>query len=276
MLRTLTLAALLLAAIPLGAAELLPALQEIRMQGCGGRPGVETALQRQPELDEIARRLSQGRKLSDALAAGGFPAAKATSIHIEGTAEIPAITQLLKDQYCAALNHPDFSDIGIFRRKTDTWMVLAEPLDLPDPADQETVAREVLARVNAARQEPRYCGGELFAATHPLALDATLSGVARDHARDMAAQEAMRHRGSDGSRPSERITRAGYTWRAAAENVAAGQRNAGSVVAHWLASPGHCKNIMSPQFTEMGAGFAVAPRSKGRIYWAQVFAAPRQ
>jgi uncharacterized protein YkwD len=276
MLRTLSLTALLLAALPLVAAELLPALEEIRMQGCGGTPGVETSLQRQPALDEVARRLSQGRKLADVLAGGAYPAAKATSIHIEGTAEIPAIAELLKDQYCVAVNNPDFSEVGIFRRKADTWMVLVEPLDLPDPADQETVAREVLERVNAARQESRECGGERFAATRPLELNATLSAVAQDHAQDMASEEAMRHRGSDGSRPSERITRAGYAWRAAAENVAAGQRDAGSVVAHWLASPGHCKNIMSPQFTEIGAGFAVAPKSRGRIYWAQVLAAPRQ
>jgi uncharacterized protein YkwD len=276
MLRALSFAVVLLAAGPLAAAELLPAVNAIRMEGCGGRPGAGTRLERTPALDEVARRLSQGQKLGEVLERSAYVAARATSIHVEGTTDVSAIRQLLEQQYCAALTNPETSEIGIYRRRAETWIVLAEPLDLPDPADQHEIARQVLEWVNAARAEPRECGGERFAAVQPLELDATLSAVARDHARDMAAHGVMRHRGSDGSRPAERITRAGYAWRAAAENVATGQRDAGLVVAHWLASPGHCKNIMSPQFTQMGAGFAVAPHSRGRIYWAQVFAAPRK
>jgi uncharacterized protein YkwD len=276
MLRALCSAVVLLTAGPVAAAELLPAVNAIRMEGCGGGPGAGTRLERTPALDEVARRLSQGRKLGDALERSGYVAARATSIHVEGTADVAAIRKLLEQQYCGALTNPEISEVGIHRQRAQTWIVLAAPLDLPDPVDQDVIAREVLEHVNAARAEPRECGGERFGAVRPLELDATLSAVARDHARDMAAHDLMRHRGSDGSRPAERITRGGYAWRAAAENVASGQRDAKLVVAHWLASPGHCKNIMSPQFTQMGAGFAVAPKSRGRIYWAQVFAAPRK
>lgn len=276
MLRTFVFVVVLLAAPPVGAAELLPAVNAIRAEGCGGQPGTEAGLHRNSSLDEVARQLSRGRKLGDVLERAGYAAARATSIHVEGTADLSAITGLLTEEYCAAVINPDFSEIGIFRRRSETWMVLADPLNLPDPANQDAIARKVLEQVNAARQQPRECGGERHAATHPLELDATLSAVARDHARDMAAQDAMRHRGSDGSRPSERLTRAGYAWRAAAENVAAGQRDAETVVAHWLESPGHCANIMSPRFTQMGAAFAVAPKSRGRIFRAQVFAAPRK
>ena len=67
---------------------------------------------------------------------------------------------------------------------------------------------------------------------------------------------------------------AGYNWRASGENVASGQRDADAVVAAWLESPGHCANIMEPNFTEMGVAFVEVPGANPSIYWAQSFAAP--
>lgn len=56
---------------------------------------------------------------------------------------------------------------------------------------------------------------------------------------------------------AKRASRAGYRWRAIAENIAAGQMNAAVAVQGWLNSRGHCANLMSPVYTEMGAAFAV-------------------
>ena len=60
-----------------------------------------------------------------------------------------------------------------------------------------------------------------------------------------------------------------------AENIAAGQQTAAEVVAGWLASPGHCANIMGPNFVHMGVSYVVNPKSRIGIYWAQVFGRPR-
>ena len=79
----------------------------------------------------------------------------------------------------------------------------------------------------------------------------------------------------DGSNSAERITRAGYAWQAAGENIAAGQLSAEAVVAGWLESPGHCATLMGPRFTEMGIAFALAPSRNPPIYWTQLFATPR-
>jgi uncharacterized protein YkwD len=57
------------------------------------------------------------------------------------------------------------------------------------------------------------------------------------------------------------------------ENIAAGQMTADTVVQGWINSPGHCANIMSPAFSEMGAAFVVNNQSSQGIYWAQVFGA---
>jgi len=39
------------------------------------------------------------------------------------------------------------------------------------------------------------------------------------------------------------------------ENIARGQRTPEAVMAAWMNSDGHRRNILSPSFTEMGAGF---------------------
>lgn len=274
MLRAALFAVSLVAAAPSGAAELAGTVNAIRTQGCGGQPAAQSQVRTNASLDEVARRLSQGGALSKALERGNYAAISSTSIHIDGTTEEAAIRRILRESYCGAVNNPDFTEIGTFRRRAETWVVLAQPLDLPEPADQQAVARKVLELVNAARRQPRKCGRQKFEATHPLELEHTLSEAAHLHARDMARHGAMRHRGSDGSDPADRVTRAGYRWRTVAENVAAGQPGAEAVVAHWLASPGHCENLMGAQFTQMGAAFAIE-QGGTRIYWAQVFAAPR-
>ena len=91
----------------------------------------------------------------------------------------------------------------------------------------------------------------------------------------MAARGKPGHEGSDGSTSGERITRAGYAWAAAGENVAAGQRDADAVVAAWLDSPGHCATLMNARFTATGIAFALAPGKDPAVYWTQLFAAPR-
>jgi uncharacterized protein YkwD len=145
-----------------------------------------------------------------------------------------------------------------------------------EPAlDPATVPQHVLELVNAARARGRDCGLERFGPTQPLRLSAALSSVASGHAADMARNGSLAHTGSDGSNADQRITRAGYAGQASAENVAAGQHNVESVVASWLASPGHCAALMRPHFKEMGVAFALAPEASLSIYWTQVLATPQ-
>ncbi len=66
--------------------------------------------------------------------------------------------------------------------------------------------------------------------------------------RDKGDVNFMDHMGSNGLKASERITNAGYVWNAMGENIAAGQATVAAVMNGWLASPGHCANIMSSSF----------------------------
>jgi uncharacterized protein YkwD len=136
------------------------------------------------------------------------------------------------------------------------------------------VRKRVVELVNAARGQSRRCGSERFAAAAPLSPSRQLNDAAAGHARDMARRRFFEHRGADGSQPKERVLRAGYQPRLTGENIALGPESAEEVVAGWLASPGHCANIMDARFQDIGVGLATG-RKRGQIYWVQTFGAPR-
>jgi uncharacterized protein YkwD len=141
----------------------------------------------------------------------------------------------------------------------------------PSPA---AVAARVIDLVNQARSQGRRCGRESFPSTAPLIAAPPLQAAAEAHARDMAAREYFAHRGADGSEPRDRIRGAGYESRLSGENIAFAPESAEEVVAGWLASPGHCANIMDARFRHTGVGLATG-RTNGQIYWVQTFGAPR-
>jgi uncharacterized protein YkwD len=136
-----------------------------------------------------------------------------------------------------------------------------------------TVRKRVVELVNEARSRARRCGSERYAAAAPLNPVRKLNEAAGDHARDMARKKYFDHGGSDGSQPKDRVRRAGYPSRLTGENIAYGPVSAEEVVAGWLASPGHCANIMEPRFQDIGVGLAIG-KKRGQIYWVQNFATP--
>ena len=253
-------------------ADPLAVVNALRMQGCVGSPGVGTAVQREEALDDVAQELARSA-LSDAIKRVGYPAETSTSFHVRGSRKDPEIRRALAERYCTAVNDPRYAELGVFQSGESTWIVLAARMPGPPLLDPAAVAERVLELVNSARAQGRTCGNDTYASAAPLTLSPTLTSVALLHARDMAERGSLGHAGSDGSTSAERITRGGYQWRASGENIAAGQRDADTVVAGWLASPPHCATLMGPAFEDMGIAFALAPSANPSIYWAQVFAA---
>ncbi len=137
------------------------------------------------------------------------------------------------------------------------------------------IDRDMLDQINLARSTARQCGAQLFPAAPPLVWNCTLAQVALDHSRDMGDHNFFSHTGSDGLSPSQRVTNAGYLWRATGENIAAGPDTVSEVMKGWLLSPGHCANIMKNTYTEVGAARYRNDRSDYRVYWTQEFATPR-
>ena len=111
----------------------------------------------------------------------------------------------------------------------------------------------VLARVNQYRAAGANCGGRGdFAAAPALTWNSPLTQAADVHSRDMVANNFFSHTGANGSNAGQRITAAGYNWSTYGENIAAGQSSINQVVDGWMASDGHCANIMNAAFADIG------------------------
>ncbi|AEG92439.1 conserved hypothetical protein [Ramlibacter tataouinensis TTB310] len=265
-----------LAGAQAGADEaLVQAIAAARERGCQGRAGVRAPLRTEPRLAEAARRIAAGEPALQAMRQAGFRAKSFAQVQLNGYPSPAAVAGALAARYCEPLTNPALSAMGLHRRGTSYWIVLAAPFHPPAPSQARDVAAQVLALSNQARSQPRRCGNRSFAAAPPLQADARLDRAAAVHAQDMARHGYLGHRGRDGSGADRRVTRAGYAWRSVGENIASGQQTAREVVRDWLASPTHCANLMSPRFTQMGIAYAVNPASPDGSYWAQVLARPR-
>jgi uncharacterized protein YkwD len=117
-------------------------------------------------------------------------------------------------------------------------------------------AAEVVALTNRERAD---------AGCPALTVDDRLTAAAQGHSADMAEQDFFSHTSLDGRDFADRIRATGYP-SPGAENIAYGQTSARKVVADWMDSPGHRRNILDCELTEIGVGFD----DRG-YYWTQNF-----
>ncbi len=107
----------------------------------------------------------------------------------------------------------------------------------------------------------------------PLKLNAELTSAAKAHARDLARWDRISHYGSDGSNPWDRVKRAGYKARLAAENVGTGQVSFQEVLKGWKESPGHNKNLLLPDAEHMGIALVQDNKTEFKSFWTLVIGA---
>lgn len=122
---------------------------------------------------------------------------------------------------------------------------------------------EVEARVIAAVNSER--------AAHSLsalAVDPRLERAARERAAVIAGSGVLSHVEPDGTRLEDRLARAGYAYRVAAENLSEGTKTPEQTVALWLQSPLHRDNILIPDIADAGVGHARS--AAGRDYWVLI------
>lgn len=141
------------------------------------------------------------------------------------------------------------------------WWVLdaSTSCGLPDFRDS------LLQQINAARSTGRTCGSTAWPAVRSLAWNDLLFSASAKHAADMALNNYFDHTSLDGRTLGQRVTAEGYRWRAVGENIAAGQGSVSAVVQGWLASEGHCRNLMSSHFNDVGV--ACVWSARGTPYW---------
>lgn len=103
----------------------------------------------------------------------------------------------------------------------------------------------------------------------PLQVDPELAKVARIKSQDMRDKNYFSHQSPTYGSPFEMMKQFGISYRAAGENIAAGQKTPEAVVEAWMNSPGHRANILNANYTHIGVGY-VTGGSYG-TYWTQLF-----
>ncbi len=106
----------------------------------------------------------------------------------------------------------------------------------------------------------------------PLAANWQLARVARIKSQDMRDRRYFSHQSPTYGSPFQMMRSFGISYTSAGENIAAGQKTAADVMRGWMNSPGHRQNILNPQFTQIGVGYAKGG-SYG-TYWTQMFIRP--
>jgi len=195
------------------------------------------------------------------MAAGAFAAPPAVSAQPEAY-QRSADGQLLR--------------LAIGRGATQGTPLAPDTLASATCADSGTKAfrQEVLKLTNGYRATGRYCGSTWYAASKPVTWDTMLKRAANGHSNDMAKNNFFSHTGSDGSSMGERISEAGYRWSYAGENIAAGYSTVASVMDGWIKSPGHCANIMSSHYEDIGVACVPSNTADYSSYWTMDLAAP--
>lgn len=108
----------------------------------------------------------------------------------------------------------------------------------------------------------------------PLKINPQLTEAAKAHSTDLAKWDRISHFGSDGSNPWDRVKRAGYNARLAAENVGTGQVTIEEVFKGWKESPGHNKNLLLADAEHMGIALVHKPDTEFKTFWTLVFGTP--
>ena len=242
-----------------------------QLQRCGGQVSSELPpLAADPRLVLSAPSIGN---LQQAMAAAGYPMKNVQAISLSGPRDAPSAMKAIQESFCQIVLDPQFVDVGVSRQDLNWRIVLARPLLSGRLGDWQAEGQKLLAELNVARSQPRQCGTQSFSATTPLTWNATLATAAEAQSRSMANSNYFDHKDRDGRTPGDRAELAGYNFQQIGENISAGQDTAHKVVEGWLASPGHCANLMNPQFRDVGAAYATDPKSDAGIYWTVMFGA---
>jgi hypothetical protein len=144
----------------------------------------------------------------------------------------------------------------------------SNPPLMPGYGAKELTPRGIITLTNKVRGE--------VDGLPPLAENEQLNNVAAARLQDMFEKQYFAHNSPSGDDVSDVAQRVGYRYKIIAENIAQGGfKDDQRIVNGWLQSPGHRKNILSGEVTEIGVAVARG-MFKGQETWVgvQVFGLP--
>lgn len=150
--------------------------------------------------------------------------------------------------------------------ETTTLAVVEKPVETTtqsqtsqQPSVNKSIEQQVLDLVN----KERTANG-----LNALTLNVEVSKVAQMKSEDMRDKNYFSHTSPTYGSPFEMLKKFNVKYTYAGENIAKGQKTPEAVVNAWMNSEGHRANILNPNYTQMGIGYAL----KGSTpYWTQMF-----
>jgi uncharacterized protein YkwD len=137
---------------------------------------------------------------------------------------------------------------------------------LPPPSLALTSLEQALSSAHNAERSK--------AAVAPLQLDPVLVAVARERAREMAANTYLSHTARDGSTAFTMLRDRGYDYLIAGENIARNNypesQSVQVAMEGFMQSAGHRANILDKRFSKFGVGAALG--ADGMRYYVIIFA----
>jgi uncharacterized protein YkwD len=103
-------------------------------------------------------------------------------------------------------------------------------------------------------------------------LDPELMRLANEQATAMAALGTLDH--NVGAPFRERIRKSRFDAAVAVENIGAGYHTLAEAFSGWRDSPPHRANMLNSGVTRMGIAAVYAPKSKYKVFWSLILAAP--
>jgi uncharacterized protein YkwD len=107
-----------------------------------------------------------------------------------------------------------------------------------------------------------------------VSVDPDLMRLAQAQAQAMAARDKLDHNVAKSF--NDRLKSHGYRASNAAENIGAGYHTLAEAFSGWRDSPPHRANMLLAGASRMGIAAVHAPKSKYKVFWALILAAPAE
>lgn len=245
------------------AQQVLDELTQAVEQCSGERPGVSSG--------QIAQGVMRGLSAQAAAEQANTPSQRSFQLRGGFPSGLSDLRANLK-QACSSFNGGNWM-VEIYTEGRSyvavAWRRLV-PMWLLAPGGNERAEQETLEALNRARQSGGHCAETSFGPSAPLVIDHRLSRVVDQYVHLQAGRSLTGHTGPDGSTPASRTSAQDVPWTLLGENLAYGTSTPEETVAALLKSPGHCRNILNPEFTRVGLAWAIG--GQWGLTWGELFA----
>ena len=146
--------------------------------------------------------------------------------------------------------------------------------DAPQPTGEPTFYKNLSqgGQLDPAAAQSMISGYRANNGLGALTLDPALMQLAEEHSRTMAARDKVDH--NVGKAFTQRVRGGKADAKVAVENVSAGYHTLAEAFSGWRDSPPHRANMLNRNVTRMGIAATYSPKSKYKVFWTLILAAP--